>query len=120
MRVFLAVFPPLAVREAVFAAAAPLRLTGAGVSWVKAENLHYTMRFLGVVGEDGARRAAEAAAEAPAVMPTQMTRARAGLGNPPKAPSSAGNAGSTAAASAAASAARRAPSSPTSPRKRMV
>ena len=69
MRLFLAVFPPLAVREAVFAAAAPLRLTGAGVSWVKAENLHYTMRFLGEVGEDGAWRAAEAAAEAAAVEP---------------------------------------------------
>jgi len=69
MRLFLAVFPPLAVREAAFAAAAPLRLTGAGVSWVKAENLHYTMRFLGEVGEDGARRAAEAAAEAAAVEP---------------------------------------------------
>ena len=69
MRLFLAVFPPPAVREAVFAAAEPLRRTGAGVSWVKAENLHYTMRFLGEVGEDGARRAAEAAVEAAAVEP---------------------------------------------------
>jgi RNA 2',3'-cyclic 3'-phosphodiesterase len=34
------------------------------VSWVKAENLHYTVRFLGDLGEDGARRAAEAAASA--------------------------------------------------------
>jgi 2'-5' RNA ligase len=41
-----------------------LRRPGDLVSWVKRENLHYTIRFLGDLGEDGARRAAEAAAEA--------------------------------------------------------
>lgn len=69
MRLFLAVFPPLAVREAAHAAAAALRTAGPAVSWVKAENLHYTMRFLGEVGEDGARRAGEAALEAAARQP---------------------------------------------------
>jgi len=34
------------------------------VSWVKRENLHYTLRFIGEVGEDGARRIEEAAFEA--------------------------------------------------------
>ena len=64
MRLFLAVFPPAAVQSALHAAAEPLRRTGGSVSWVKPENLHYTMRFLGELGEDGARRAGEAAEEA--------------------------------------------------------
>lgn len=66
MRLFLAVFPPEAAQRAAHAAIEALRRPGDGVSWVKRENLHYTMRFLGEVGEDGARRAAEAAAEAAA------------------------------------------------------
>ncbi len=66
MRLFLAVFPPEPVQRAAHAAIEALRRPGDGVSWVKRENLHYTMRFLGEVGEDGARRAAEAAAEAAA------------------------------------------------------
>ena len=69
MRLFLAVFPPPAVREAAHAAAGSLRRAGDSVSWVKAENLHYTLRFLGEVGEDGARRAGEAAVEAAASAP---------------------------------------------------
>lgn len=64
MRLFLAVFPPAAVQEAADAVIESLRRPGDGISWVKRENLHYTMRFLGEVGEDGARRAAEAALEA--------------------------------------------------------
>lgn len=79
MRLFLAVFPPPAVREAAHAAAAPLRAAGPAVSWVKAENLHYTMRFLGEVGEDGARRAGEAALEAAAGHPA-FEAALGGLG----------------------------------------
>jgi len=66
MRLFLAVFPPPQVQRAAFAIEEELRRSGDGVSWVKLENLHYTMRFLGELGEDGARRAAEAAAEAAA------------------------------------------------------
>jgi RNA 2',3'-cyclic 3'-phosphodiesterase len=66
MRLFLAVFPPEPVQRAAYAAIEALRRPGDGVSWVKRENLHYTMRFLGEVGEDGARRAAEAATEAAA------------------------------------------------------
>jgi 2'-5' RNA ligase len=64
MRLFLAVFPPAEVQRAAYGFIEALRRPGDGVSWVKAENLHYTMRFLGEVGEDGARRAAEAATEA--------------------------------------------------------
>jgi 2'-5' RNA ligase len=66
VRLFLAVFPPEAVRAAAHAAAAPLRRAPGRVSWVSPGNLHYTLRFLGEVGEDGARRAGEAAVEAAA------------------------------------------------------
>src|SRR5439155_24322554 len=66
VRIFLGVFPPPPVQGVLHAAAEPLRRAGAAVSWVKAENLHYTMRFIGEVGEDGARRVAEAADEAAA------------------------------------------------------
>jgi len=72
MRIFLAVFPPPAVRAAAHATGESLRRAGtegASVSWVKPDNLHYTMRFLGELGEDGARRAAEAAVEAGAGLP---------------------------------------------------
>jgi 2'-5' RNA ligase len=60
------VFPPAAVQEAAARAIERLRAAGNGVSWVKRENLHYTIRFLGDLGEDGARRAAEAAVAAAA------------------------------------------------------
>lgn len=66
MRLFLAVFPPAEVQRAAFGLIEALRRPGDGVSWVKPENLHYTLRFLGELGEDGARRAAEAATEAAA------------------------------------------------------
>ena len=66
MRLFLAVFPPAEVQRAAFGLVETLRRPGDGVSWVKPANLHYTLRFLGELGEDGARRAAEAATEAAA------------------------------------------------------
>src|SRR5262245_22531645 len=66
-RIFLAVFPPPEVQQAAYALAESLRATSHGVSWVKAENLHYTLRFMGEVGADGVRRIAEAVAEASAV-----------------------------------------------------
>jgi 2'-5' RNA ligase len=79
MRLFLAVFPPAAVQRAAFSLIEALRRPGDGVSWVKAENLHYTLRFLGELGEDGARRAAEAATEAAAKSPA-FAAALGGLG----------------------------------------
>ncbi len=66
MRLFLAVFPPPQVQRAARAVSDALAHPGDGVSWVKADNLHFTLRFLGEVGEDGARRASEAAREAAA------------------------------------------------------
>jgi 2'-5' RNA ligase len=79
MRLFLAVFPPAGVQRAVHACIEALRCPGDGVSWVKPENLHYTLRFLGELGEDGARRAAEAATEA-AVKSREFAAALGGLG----------------------------------------
>ena len=64
MRIFLAVFPPPDVQRAVHAAAESLKRPGDAVSWVKRENLHYTLRFMGELGEDGARRVKESADEA--------------------------------------------------------
>jgi len=64
VRIFLAVFPPPGVQTAVHAAAERLRRPDDAVSWVKRDNLHYTLRFLGELGEDGARRVKEAADEA--------------------------------------------------------
>jgi 2'-5' RNA ligase len=66
MRIFLAVFPPAEVQRAARGWIEALRGPGDSVSWVKPENLHYTLRFLGELGEDGARRAGEAAGEAAA------------------------------------------------------
>jgi 2'-5' RNA ligase len=66
MRLFLAVFPPAEVQRSAFGFIETLRRPGDGLSWVRPENLHYTLRFLGELGEDGARRAAEAATEAAA------------------------------------------------------
>lgn len=63
LRIFLAVFPSPDAQEVAARAIDTLRRPGDGVSWVKRENLHYTVRFLGALGDDGARRAAEAAAE---------------------------------------------------------
>lgn len=63
LRVFLAIFPPPEVQAVAAEAIERLRSNGDRVSWVKRENLHFTLRFLGDVGEDGARRAAESAAE---------------------------------------------------------
>jgi len=61
LRIFLAVFPPPDVQRAAGTVIEALRDPGDGVSWVKPENLHYTLRFIGEVGGDGLRRVTEAA-----------------------------------------------------------
>lgn len=62
-------FPPAAVQRAAAATIEVLRRPGDAVSWVKPDNLHYTLRFIGEVGEDGARRIAEAARDSAARCP---------------------------------------------------
>jgi RNA 2',3'-cyclic 3'-phosphodiesterase len=63
MRIFVAVFPPPAVQEAATSLVDQLRRPGDGVSWVRLQNLHYTLRFLGELGESGLARATQAAQE---------------------------------------------------------
>ena len=59
MRAFVAVFPPLDLREALARAARELPVVG-DVRWVKPENVHITLKFLGEVGEEDLARVAEA------------------------------------------------------------
>jgi RNA 2',3'-cyclic 3'-phosphodiesterase len=66
VRSFVAVLLPEAVRARVDAMAAPLRALGAPVSWVRAENLHVTLRFLGALDEAMLASVREALAEAAA------------------------------------------------------
>lgn len=61
MRIFFAVFPSAEAQEAAFATVGRLRRANDGVSWVKRENLHYTLRFMGELGERGLMRATAAA-----------------------------------------------------------
>lgn len=64
MRLFLAVFPPPDVQQVAYRAADPLRIGHDAVAWVKKENLHYTMRFLGDHDAAGLARAQAALHEA--------------------------------------------------------
>lgn len=59
MRAFVAVFPPLDLREALARAARELPVAG-DVRWVTPENVHLTLKFLGEVGEKDLARVAEA------------------------------------------------------------
>ena len=52
MRLFVALNLPAVVREAVWAAAAPLRALDLPVKWVRAEGLHLTIKFLGEVPDE--------------------------------------------------------------------
>jgi RNA 2',3'-cyclic 3'-phosphodiesterase len=64
MRIFLAVFPSAAAQEAAADVIERLRRPDDGVSWVKRENLHYTLRFMGDLGESGLERVTLAARRA--------------------------------------------------------
>jgi len=83
MRVFLAVFPPAEAQGAAAEVIERLRRPGDPVSWVKRENLHFTLRFLGELGESGMGRAAEAVREGAA----EHRRFEAALGAPGAFPS---------------------------------
>jgi len=76
MRLFIAIFPSVDVQQVAYRAADPLRVGHDAVAWVSAQNLHYTMRFLGEQDEAAAARAADAMREAA----TQRPRFGATLG----------------------------------------
>jgi 2'-5' RNA ligase len=63
MRIFLAVFPSAEAQALAAGLIERLRQPGDGISWVKRENLHYTLRFMGELGESGLARVGEAARE---------------------------------------------------------
>jgi len=64
VRLFLAVFPPPEAQALAHDLIEQLRAPRDGVSWVRRENLHVTLRFLGDVDADEATRAEDAAREA--------------------------------------------------------
>lgn len=84
MRSFVAVLLPEALRVRVHEAAADLRRIGAAVSWVRAENLHVTLRFLGSVDEGTLGRVREALDEAAAAT-APFTASLGGFGGFPMA-----------------------------------
>ena len=57
MRVFIAVYPPPEVQRTAESATRPLKAVRDAVSWVRADNLHYTMRFLGEQDDAAVARA---------------------------------------------------------------
>lgn len=64
MRLFLAVFPPEGTQALAGSVIRSLKRPRDGVTWVRSENLHYTLRFIGDVGEIEARQVEDAAFEA--------------------------------------------------------
>lgn len=63
-RIFIAVPLDPSLREAVRALETRIEADGARVRWVKPENLHFTLRFLGHIGEGELARVREAARRA--------------------------------------------------------
>ena len=61
MRIFLAVFPPPAAQAAAHRVTARLRRAHDDVAWVRRENLHYTLRFMGELDLDEVSRVIDAA-----------------------------------------------------------
>ncbi len=85
MRLFLAIVPPPSVQRAAFAVTGALRHPGDGVAWVKEANLHFTLRFLGEVGDSARRDVVHAAQEgAGAHAPFEVVLGPAGAFPAPK------------------------------------
>jgi len=61
MRAFVAILPPPEVREALSRAARSLPVIG--VRWVRPENIHLTLKFLGEISEEQAPQIASALAQ---------------------------------------------------------
>jgi RNA 2',3'-cyclic 3'-phosphodiesterase len=74
LRLFVAVEPPDAVRDAVEAALAPWRDAIPGARWSARESWHVTLKFLGATPPDLVDRTADAVAEAAGQVTTFETR----------------------------------------------
>ena len=64
MRTFVAIELPESVKEALHALSGRLRESGGRVSWVKPENMHLTLRFLGEVDDEHVERLSAILADA--------------------------------------------------------
>ncbi len=54
MRLFIAIFPPMGIRDSLASSTNGIRIEG-GVRWVRQENIHLTLKFLGEVSDETAR-----------------------------------------------------------------
>jgi 2'-5' RNA ligase len=82
VRGFVAVLLPDGVRSRLAATAAELRARAPGLAWVRAENLHLTLRFLGALEPAALERVREAVQAAATAM-DPFTVALGGLGGFP-------------------------------------
>jgi 2'-5' RNA ligase len=74
IRTFVALLIPAAWAEYLGAVSADLASRSGGLSWVKPGNHHLTIRFLGDLGESGARRVGESVARAAAGLAAPRAR----------------------------------------------
>ncbi len=87
VRGFVAVLLPDAVRARLAATVAELRADAPGLAWVRAENLHLTLRFLGALDPAALERAREAVrAAATGIRPFTVTLGGLGGFPSPRAP----------------------------------
>jgi 2'-5' RNA ligase len=83
VRSFVAVLLPDAVRARLAAQVAEIRSRGRALAWVRADNLHLTLRFLGALEPVVLARAQEAMRVAAASVGTSFTIELGGLGSFP-------------------------------------
>lgn len=74
MRTFLAVFPSSSAQATAHRIVERLRRPDDDVSWVRRDNLHYTLRFLGELDEDAVARVIDAARAGVAGIPAFEAR----------------------------------------------
>ena len=84
VRSFVAVLLPDAVRARLAAMVAEIRSRGPALAWVKADNLHLTVRFLGALEPVALARAQEAMRVAAASVDASFTVELGGLGSFPE------------------------------------
>ena len=83
LRCFVAVLLPEGVRAGLAAACAELRQQTRGLSWVRADNLHLTLRFLGQIEPPALERVRDAVTAAAAAVPPFTVRLGGLDGFPP-------------------------------------
>jgi 2'-5' RNA ligase len=74
IRTFVALLVPPAWAEYLGEVSRDLATRSGGLSWVKPGNIHLTIRFLGDLGESGARRVSESVTRSAARVPAPLAR----------------------------------------------